>query len=344
MKKTIGALALACAMALCSGACAQEPLTLEGTVTAGRTLTLCAPYSGVVEDFTAEPGDCIAGGEAVFAIRTQKVYADFDGTVSGVFAAAGDSAASVQERCGALAYLEREEPYSAACSINGAYSDEENKIVHPGEVVYVCSAASDDREGVGYVTAVNGKEYTVIITLSDELRRDEQIRVYRDADHDNDSCIGTGRLSRIDPVAVTTEGYVLAAHVKDGDSVARGALLFEIVPDMPQAGAAILPQDGVLLSVLCESGAQIAKDAPMAAYCPAGEMKLVCYADEDELPLIKTGARVAVVLDAYPQDTIEGTVEKISGVMDEAEGGYAVTIALEDNDFARIGMSAEAAM
>lgn len=348
-KKSFLALLAALTMACTLGtACAEGALTLDGTVQPGQTLTLLAPYSGVVGDYDAEAGDEVKADEALFAISATEIRADFDGTVTAVFAQAGDSAAYVQARYGALGYLEREELYVGECSITGASSDNENKLVHPGEHVYIRSSNDSDRKGEAIVTSVSGKDYQLEVTYVDDLRYNEQIRVYRESDFDSDSCIGTGKLSRIDPDAVTAEGYVLAVHVKDGQTVSRGDLLFTVVGDQLEDmqggdGSVSLPQDGVLLSVLCESGAQIAKDAPMATYCPAGEMKVVCSVDEDDLALIEIGAQATVTLDAYEGQPMKGEVVKIARAANE-NGEYDVTVALEASELTRIGMSATVAL
>lgn len=346
MKKTLIAL-LCILLGLSAGAAlAEAALEIEGVIEPAKTLTIRAPYSGMAGDFELAAGDAFGEGEALFSLSTTKIYADFDGRVTGVFAKAGDSAASVMNRYGALLYMEREEIYTAACSTNGSSSDNENKIVHVGETVYVQSTADSKRDGVGVVTSVTGKDYTVDIRLIDDLKVNDQIKVYRDSDHDNDSCIGSGKVSRIDPVPVTAEGYVLAVHAADGEEVKRGSLLLEIVPDAledMQGGDGVIrmPQDGVLLSVNVSAGEQIAKDQTLASYCPEGEMKLVCMVDEEDLALIDVGDRMTVTLEALEGETHEATVAKIAAAADE-NGEFAVTLTIGKTEGLRIGMSATA--
>lgn len=325
-----------------------EGIELDGTIEAGRTLTITAPYTGKVGDFTAQAGDLLAGGDLLFPLSVTTVYAETDGTVTGLFAQPGDRAAAVIDRFGALGYVERDELFSASCTTAGADSDIEDKIVHPGETVYLKSTQNSDRRGVGCVTSVSGSSYTVEVTDAGNLRVNESLKVYRDREHKTDFCIGSGRTSRIDPVAITAEGYVLAVHVTDGQRVSRGDVLFSIVPDQlhgMQGGeaAALMPQDGVLLSVSAQSGAEAAKDSVLATYCPAGDMQLVCPVDEMDLAGIAVGMRVSIALDAYPDEPLTGEVVKIAAAADE-NGEYAVTIALDENDQVRIGMSATAAL
>ena len=54
-------------------------------------------------------------------------------------------------------------------------------------------------------------------------------------------------------------------------------------------GSVTMPVDGVVLSVLAQSGEEIAKDQPMATYCEKQDMQLVCPADEEDLAAIQVG-------------------------------------------------------
>lgn len=347
MKRNMTALLLAALLLVGVPAMAQA-LTLDGTIEAGKTQTVYAPFTGMTQDYTVRVGDGAAAGETLFTLSTQEVRADFDGTAVGVFAQAGDHTQAVEGHYGALMYLERGELYTAECTNAGAGSDNENKIVHPGERVYIRSVSDNDRTGEGRVTAVSGKSFTVQVTLEEDIRYNEQIRIYRTDEYETATCLGTGRISRIDPVAVHAEGCVLTVHVQEGQQVARGDLLLELAPDAPQGyagGSAVaMPCDGVVLQVLCQAGAQVSKDEPMAVICARGDMELQCIADEDDLPGIYVGQAVDVTLDAYPQDVIRGTVRSIASAPAEGESGYLVCISLEDSSLVRIGMRASAAL
>lgn len=347
MKKQWTALACAAAMTLTLASANAEGLKIDGKIEATRTQTILAPYTGIVQDYTVRAGDKIESGEALFSLGSTAVCADFDGTVTGLFAQAGDSAAAVQERYGALCYVEHDELYMAECTTNGADSDNENRIIHIGETVYIRSTSNSDRVGVARVTSVTGSAYTLEVTEQEDLRLNEQVKVYREQRYSSSSCIGTGRVKRIDPEAVTAEGYVLSVRVTEGQKVERGETLFEMTPDRPegaQGGSISMPEDGVLLSILCESGTQISKDTPMATWCPQDAFQLVCSVDEEDLAAITVGAKAKVTLDAFKDAPIEGTVVKIAGASsDQATGAnFDVTIELAASENVRIGMNASA--
>lgn len=337
--------ALLCAIAMVPSVALADASEIDGEIRAAKTRTIRAPYGGRVSDFSAEMGDALRAGEVLLELETTKLYAEMDGTVKAVFAEAGDSAAAVQARYGSLMSIEQELLYEAQCTISGA-SGKDNKVVHPGEIVYLATENSSTRKGVGRVTDVTGTSYRVEITDDGNLRVGDVARIYRDDDHDSDFCVGSGSVSRIDPMKVTADGYVLCVYVKEGQSVKRGDLLAEIVPDALEglrggSSAVTMPEGGVLLSVTVQSGEQAAKNAVLATYCPDGALEMIGYVEEDELSAWRTGAHVSVTLEAYPNKTIGGTVSKIAFVPNES-GDYAVTISLSDTNDLRIGMRASA--
>lgn len=346
MKKISMAL-LAALAALSIGTAAAEGTKIDGNIKAGETKTILAPYSGVVGDYIAQVGDEMQAGDTLFALKTQKVYADFDGTVTAVFAQGGDSAASVSERYGALAYIEDDVLYHAECSTTNGDDKNENKIVHVGEHVYIRSTSSSDRVGEARVISVSGRSYTLEVTDQTDIRIGENIKVYRSSNHSSSSCIGSGKVERVDPQAVSAEGYVLAAYVEPGQHVSRGDVLFDIVPDALDDmeggdGNVYMQEDGVLLSVSASSGTQAAKDAVLATYCPKDAMRLVCSVDEQDIADIQVGDAMTVTLDAYEDKPLRGVVTKIASASGNGDSSYDVTLELEENDLMRIGMSASA--
>ena len=198
--KKMGIVLLAALTALSIGTAAAEGVKIDGSIKAGETKTILAPYSGVVGDYTAQVGDEASAGDALFTLKAQKVYAEFDGTVTAVFAQGGDNASSVSARYGALAYIEEDVLYRAECSTANSEGGNENKIVHVGETVYIRSTGDSDRVGEARVIGVSGKSYTLEVTKQDDIRIGESIKVYRNDHYSGSSCIGSGKVERVDPL------------------------------------------------------------------------------------------------------------------------------------------------
>ena len=120
MKKRIAMIAMMASLVTTTAF--AEGVKIDGSIKSAETKTILAPYSGVVGNYAVTAGDAVNMGDALFALRTEQVYADFDGTVTAVFAQPGDSAASVEERYGALAYIEQDVLYRAECTTTGGAS------------------------------------------------------------------------------------------------------------------------------------------------------------------------------------------------------------------------------
>ena len=82
MKKILtGTLAALLCMALALSAALAETLSLEGTVTAGDTIPVYAPIGGTVGEVKVAEGQQVAAGDVLYVMKTEKVYAEEDGTV-----------------------------------------------------------------------------------------------------------------------------------------------------------------------------------------------------------------------------------------------------------------------
>ena len=229
MKKTatLGALLLALALPLA----AQAETVFAGEVTAGTTQVIAAPYGGLVEDVRVRVGDSVKIGDPIATVETSKTYASTDGTVSGVFAREGDSADGVKTQYGALVYIEPINRYTLECSTEKGYNSSENRYIHIGESVFLKCTKDGSHQGRGVVTGLDEKEdnkFTVEVT-GGEFYMGETVDIYRSGDYASASRIGRGTVGRTKTVAVNAEGSVLKMHVKAGDTVERGELLFETV-------------------------------------------------------------------------------------------------------------------
>lgn len=90
MKKRIAMIAMMASLVTTTAF--AEGVKIDGSIKSAETKTILAPYSGVVGNYAVTAGDAVNMGDALFALRTEQVYADFDGTVTAVFAQPGDSA------------------------------------------------------------------------------------------------------------------------------------------------------------------------------------------------------------------------------------------------------------
>lgn len=350
MKKMLACLALA----LCLPSAALGETVFAGEVTAGDTQVIAAPYGGLVEKVSVRVGDSVKIGDPIAVLETDKAYAMTEGTVSGVFAGEGDSAEGIKERYGALVYIEPINRYTLACSTEKAHNSSENRYIHIGETVYLSCVKDGSHQGRGVVTAIdaeNESKYTVEVT-GGEFYMGETVGIYRSREYAAESRIGRGEVGRTKAVAVNGEGSVLRMHVRPGDRVERGELLFETVKgtlDGLYAPDKQVVSDvaGVVATVDAQNGTSVEKDAKIATIYPSDKMQIRMRISEADLADVRVGGKASVEFnwDADSGKRFEGTISAISFLSEEKkEDGlqsaeYVAYVDFTPDETVRIGMT-----
>ena len=345
MKTMKRAAMILAAMILAAGAAQAETLSLSGTVEAGVTVPVYAPIGGTVESVNVETGMHVAAGETLFSYRTEKTYASEDGTVAGVFVTAGDDAETVTEKYGADLYIEGTTLYSISGSTSRAYSSVETTFVHTGEKVYILCRTDAKRYGTGVITAVDGTNYTVLVTEGDFIMGDS-VSLFRDADYTDKLRIGRGTIARVNPTAVTASGAIVSVAVKDGDRVKRGDLLLETLSGTfegyEMTGTAVTAaEEGVITSVSAEVGATVSKGDVVAQIAPVSGMRVEAAVTADDRKSLKAGDQVLIELETDENVSYQGTVRYITETpeADTEEVTYKAVIDFTPDENAYFGMN-----
>ena len=263
----------------------------------------------------------VSAGENLFSYRTEKTYASEDGTVAGVFAKAGDDAEKVTEKYGADLYIEGTTIYSVSASISKAYNAAETTIVHTGETVYLVCRTDAKRFGTGVITAVDGSNYTVLVTEGNFIVGDS-VTLFRDSAYTEKLRIGRGNIARVNPTAVTGTGAVVSVAVKDGDAVKRGDLLMETLSGTfegyEMTGTSVkAEEEGVIVSVAAEAGAAVNKGDIVIQMAPVSGMRVEAAVTADDRQALKAGDKVLIELEADESISYEGTVRYIAEMPEE---------------------------
>ena len=299
----------------------KRDMMLAGTVEAGHTVAVLAPFGGVLQNTSLAEGDTVHAGETLHTIETTKVYAPVDGRVGGVRAQDGDEAAVIQNRYAALLYIEPSNLYIIETNTKNAYSgDPANSFIHAGEFVYLRSNNSRKRSGTGFVTKAEGTGFAVEV-LSGTLELDESTDIYRDADYKFQSLIGTGRTVRNPNVAITVNsGSIYKVHVQQGDAVRRGDLLLEVVTgtfpmtDIP-SNEVQAEKDSIVASVAAKAGDTVNKNQRLSTLYPIEDFQVVVPVSELDLPHVSIGDAVRIELaNIRDQQPLIGKVASISGL------------------------------
>ena len=345
MKRIIlSALCLACALSLFSAAALAESLTLTGTVAAGKTIEVYAPIGGTVAKVAVEVGQEVGADDVLYALKTTKIYAEEDGTVTGIFGEPGDSAATVAARYGALMYLEGDSVYSVAASTDNAYNSTDTKFVHVGETVYLRCRSNSERTGTGVITQIEGVSYTVKVSSGTFIPGDS-VDVFRDSKYTTAQRIGRGTVSRVSPTAVTGSGSIVRYAVKDGDQVKRGDLLLETLDGTfdgyYMSGTDILAgAAGTVGSLNASQGGSIQGGSVVAVLYPRDGMRVEATVPEDSRSGIKVGDKVLIELEADESKTYEGEVTLVSSLAESgsAETSYKVLVSFVPDQDVSFGM------
>lgn len=375
MKRMISLVAVALLLCAALPGLALAETTFDGTVVSSESVSVTAPFGGTVNSFTLKEGDQINAGDVIASVQTTKVYAPQSGLVSGVFGQAGDTVSDVVSRMGAVLYIEPTRKYTITADIQKAYNSSDNKYVNIGEVVYIHSYSSSyDHSAVGVITATSGTTYTVE-TTEGELMMDETVNIYRDSDYTATSRIGRGTVSRTSEIAVgadssssgtsssisasstsgassTTSESILYMHVKDGDTVERGQLLFETVSGTldglyATSNEIVSDVSGIVASVNVSAGSSVSKGDTLITVYPRDKMQVEIEIDEYDLSEIKQGDQIELEFnyDDSTDTTVTGTVALISYVSSSTSTSdvtYNAYINFSADENVRLGMTVAA--
>lgn len=330
---------------LCLANCGQAEVLFDGTVIAGETQTITAPFGGTLQSVSLREGQWIDSGERVAAVETTKVYAGLDGTIRGLFTQAGDS---VQDT---VLYIAPISKYTINASIDSAYSSINTKYVVIGETVYIKCTKDGSHQAVGTIIAVNEDSYTVETTRG-ELYMEEKVYLYRSSDYDTDSRIGSGTVARTAEVAVKGTGSLLALYVEEGDIVERGQLIFETVEGtldqlQPSGRDITSPISGVIATISAQAGSKVEKGTVLATIYPQEGYLVEVLVPEDMLSKIGEGdvATLYLYSDEEPKNSYEGSVLSIGYTnqaqqdVSDAQVQYAALIKFDADSKVRLGMS-----
>ena len=306
--KLMSLVTLLLALVLCA-ACGLAA-TANAAIVAPETVKITAPFSGTLLPFDLTAGDEVSAGETLFTYDATPIYAAQDGIVAAVFAAPGDDAAGVSARYGAMAVIEPTRPLYIAASTAQAYDDDENRYLHAGETLYLKCGSE---KGTGRVTSVSGSSYVVEI-LTGSYDVGDTVRCFRESSMPSDSETGRGSVTRYADVSVAAEGRVAAVHVKAGDTVKTGDLLFEIVDSQCPRGASLAlaaPARGAVTLLNTLSGAQVYRGQLLCEIADLTRLELSAEVDELDLARISVGDTLSFTLDAYAGETFSGMVTAI---------------------------------
>ncbi|MBR3272747.1 MAG: HlyD family efflux transporter periplasmic adaptor subunit [Clostridia bacterium] len=359
------------ALALLAGVPALAQVTFQGTVVSSKTIAVNAPFGGIVDEITLRKGDPIQLGSPVATIRTTKVFAEMDGTVSGIFAREGDQTEGITERYGAVMYIEPVNRYVVSATTEKAYNSSETRYIHIGERVHLACTKDGTHVGTAVVTNVGGEtsgdsssgdsssgssstaSYTTykLEVTSGDFYMGETVGIYRDSDHSSESRIGRGTIKQNAAVAVKGTGSILKMHVQVGDRVERGEVLFETVEGVLDGLYAMdniiySPLNGIVATVDAVQGSAVEKNGKLISIYPEEALQVAIKVSELDLREIHEGDKVSIEFEWDLDGTrqVPGVVSSISRVGEEqtdknSDAQYTAYINFTPDETVRLDMT-----
>ena len=359
------------ALAMLAGVPAMAQISFQGTVVSSKTIAVNAPFGGIVDVIDLRKGDPIQLGAPVATIKTTKVFAEMDGTVSGIFAREGDQTEGITERYGAVMYIEPVNRYVVSATTEKAYNSSETRYIHIGERVHLACTKDGTHVGTAVVTNVGGESssdsggnsgdssssnsasytsYKLEVTSGD-FYMGETVGIYRDSAHSSESRIGRGTIQQNAAVAVKGTGSVLKMHVQVGDQVERGEVLFETVEGVLDGLYAMdnviySPMDGIVASVDAVQGSSVEKNGKLISVYPEEALQIAIKVSELDLKEIHEGDRVSIEFewDMDGARQVPGVVSSISRVGEEqtdktSDAQYTAYVDFKPDETVRLDMT-----
>ena len=325
LKKSLSLLA---ALALAASPALAE--AYAGTTVAARTTALTCASGGTLEELSLLPGQSVEAGEIVGSIRTEKVFAAWDGTVALCCAEAGDSVD------GTVLEISPTSRYTVYCTVDGAYGEPETELVHIGERLYLRCTANGTHKAVGVVASIDGSAYQVEV-IGGELYVGETVNLYRDADFSAAQRVGVGTAVGADPIAYSASGTLIELAVTEGEAVERGELLFSYVQgDTTQI---VSPAGGIVASVLAAPGNALQNGQIIAELVRPEDVRIELRLGAEDAARIQAGDAARYIRADDPMETPHAaTVERISAIADGED--YAVQLIPMETGLP-LGMSVE---
>lgn len=362
MKKLIAVLLLL-ALALASVPVFAEGKTVSfsGTVTAKQEVPVLADKHGKVSALNVSAGDRVENGAPILALATEKIYSPVDGKVSLICCRPGDASSAVIDRYGALMYVEDQYSYEVWASIDSAYNSVDNKLVHPGETVWV-QCGDNKHYGSGLVSKIDGNEYRVLIS-SGKLIIGESVNVYRGSEArrtgnnagsvDSTSRIGKGVVQRITPYGITGTGNIVNVFVSEGDAVSYGDVLCEIIDAgvngfSENMNRILASASGIVGEIRVNPGDEVNKSDVIAVIYPTDAVVVKGYVSEFEVRSLNVGDPVEVEVLSTQDETkiypgrITSVARSSSKENRDAKDGavtFGVTVEFDAEDALFYGMS-----
>lgn len=121
-----------------------------------------------------------------------------------------------------------------------------------------------------------------------------------------------------------------------GDSVTKGQTIARVDPSKPGSNYAIsevaAPITGTITSVETEQGETVTTSSPIARVGLIHDLKIVVLLPERDSARVKTGMKASIALEAFPDESFEAVVSRVSPVLDATSRTREINLAFTKMD------------
>ena len=181
------------------------------------------------------------------------------------------------------------------------------------------SAIKGVQKTVVKAAPVKREDLSLILSYAASLKAKDEVNVFSKV---------TGKLAQ----------YLL----NEGDSIEKGQVLALV--DRDETGLKYelakieSPISGIVGRTLLDKGANVIpavginSGTPLAVIVHMQEMSVRLYAPEQDIPYLKKGLKAKIQVDAYPEDSFEGEVSKVSEVVDSETRPLPIEITIPNKN------------
>lgn len=156
------------------------------------------------------------------------------------------------------------------------------------------------------------------------------MKIQRDNISDYIKLTGDVQAKRNIQVFPDQSGKISNIDVKIGQSVAKGQRIMEVNPSRPgmiyALSPVIAPISGVITSLPYKVGDTVSMQTPVAKVGNLDSLEIIANVAEKYISKMKVGLNVAIMVDAYPNTPINGSVYEVSPIVDEVSRTLEVKI------------------
>lgn len=304
----------------------------SGSTVAGSVQSIVSEAGGLLESLDATLGQRLTAGEKIGETRANRVFATENGTVATLQGEVGKA------MDGTVLEIAPENRYVIYCTVEKAYQEAENTLVHAGERLMMRCTANGTHRAIGIVNEIDGEEYRVE-AIGGELYIGETVYLYRGEDFESEQRVGIGTVVGAENQSYAIDGTLLNVCVQAGERVEKGELLFTWAEALETA--IVADTDGVISELCVAEGETLRPDQTVAMLVPIEDILVEIKVDETEISGIAIGDSACFICASDDEETNRSG--EVIEILDDSSGnGYRVRIQPEQ-PVACLGMSVEVA-